>query len=199
MRLRLGGLNIIGLRTSPMPAMPVLYALDTTLRQYRSVATMLAEDATPTWIVTTGRSGVVKKDKGVSARNAPTASSTSPAGRAHDRVSNDLPPHVTAVIAGHMHPLPGHRASAVATASARCRHRAHGAVRTSSPARRRTIQGPIRVPDLAGAVVTWSASAISARGHEPSARLGALDERLFGTRVRPWRPAIRPGPVRAAD
>ena len=71
MCLRLGSLNIIAFDSSDAGD-AVLYALDHYVAQYRSVAAMLAEDTTPTWIVTHRPIwGVVKKDKGVSARDAP--------------------------------------------------------------------------------------------------------------------------------
>src|SRR5260370_22497569 len=66
---------------------------------------MLAEDPTPTWIVPPRPIwGVVKKDKGVSARDAPYGFINITQQVALTTVfPNDLPPHVTAVIAGHMH------------------------------------------------------------------------------------------------
>ncbi|MEA2852232.1 MAG: hypothetical protein QOE02_2251 [Rhodospirillaceae bacterium] len=153
MRLRLGGLNIIAFDSSDAGD-AVLYALDHYVAQYRSVAAMLAEDTTPTWIVTHRPIwGVVKKDKGVSARDAPYGFINITQQVALTTVfPNDLPPHVTAVIAGHMH-----RFQAIGFGS---RHPPQLAVGTGGMELSNVQpvpspddpKRPIRVPDFAGAV-----------------------------------------------
>ena len=103
-RLKLGSLNIVAVDSSDAGDSE-LYDLARYVDTYRSVAAMLAQDPTPSWIVTHRPIwGVVKKDKGSPAGNAPygfinitqqTAVATVfPAG---------MPSNVTAVIAGHMH------------------------------------------------------------------------------------------------
>ena len=65
----------------------------------------MAEDTTPTWIVTHRPIwGVVKKDKGGPAGNAPYGFINVTQQTALSTVfPNDMPSHLAAVIAGHMH------------------------------------------------------------------------------------------------
>lgn len=103
-RLKLGRLNIIAV-DSANAADAVLYNLETYILQYREVSRMLAEDPTPTWLVTHRPIwAVVKRDKG------------GPIGLTHYGFINEtqrealnrvfpggLPSHVKVAIAGHMH------------------------------------------------------------------------------------------------
>jgi hypothetical protein len=104
MRLRLGGLNIIAFDSSDAGD-AAIYALDHYVAQYRSVAAMLAEDTTPTWIVTHRPIwGVVKKDHGIPAGDAPYGFINITQQIAFTTVfPNGSPAHLAVVIAGHMH------------------------------------------------------------------------------------------------
>ena len=103
-RLKLGRLNIIAV-DSANAADAVLFNLDTYISQYRDVARMLAEDSTPTWVVTHRPIwAVVKRDKGGPIGLTPYGFINETQREAIDRVfGRGLPPHVTAVVAGHMH------------------------------------------------------------------------------------------------
>jgi hypothetical protein len=84
-RLKLGGLDIIVFDSSDAGD-AVLYAPDHYIAQYAQVATRLAERATPTWLVTLGRSGVSCTGPRVFRRRTrPTASSTSPSNTRYRR------------------------------------------------------------------------------------------------------------------
>ena len=104
MRLRLGALNIIAVDSS-YAGDAVIYGLDHYVAQYRSVAAMLAEDTTPTWIVTHRPIwGVVKVDKGSPAGDAPYGFvNVTQQVAVATAFPNGLPSHLAAVIAGHMH------------------------------------------------------------------------------------------------
>ena len=103
-RLKLGRLNIIAV-DSANAADAVLYNLETYISQYRDVARMLAEDSTSTWVVTHRPIwAVVKRDKGGPIGLTPYGFINETQREAIHRVfGRALPPHVTAVIAGHMH------------------------------------------------------------------------------------------------
>ena len=103
-RLKLGKLNIIAVN-SANAADAVLYNLETYLTQYREVARMLAEDPTPTWLVTHRPVwAVVRRDKGGPIGLTSYGFINETQREAIHRVfRGSLPRHVTAVIAGHMH------------------------------------------------------------------------------------------------
>lgn len=103
-RLKLGRLNIIAI-DSANAADAVLYNLETYITQYRDVARMLAEDPTPTWVVTHRPIwAVVKRDKGGPIGLTPYGFINETQREAVHRVfGRGLPSHVTVVIAGHMH------------------------------------------------------------------------------------------------
>ncbi len=83
----------------------VLFNLDLYLGQYREVARLLAEDRTPTWLVTHRPIwGVVKRDKGGPIPSTPYGFVNETQREAVHRVfPNGIPSHVKVVIVGHMH------------------------------------------------------------------------------------------------
>lgn len=103
-RLKLGKLNFIAV-DSANAADAVLFNLDLYLGQYREVARLLAEDRTPTWLVTHRPIwGVVKRDKGGPISPTPYGFVNETQREAVHRVfPHGVPPHVKVVIAGHMH------------------------------------------------------------------------------------------------
>ena len=103
-RLRLGSLNLIVFDSSDAGDAQ-LYAPEHYLAMFRRVAAMLAEDATPTWLVTHRPIwGVVRKQKGIPAADAPYGFINLTQQMAVAAVfPNGLPRHLTAIVSGHMH------------------------------------------------------------------------------------------------
>ena len=103
-RLRLGDLNFIVLDSSDAGD-AVLFAREHYIAQFRRVAALLAEDPKPTWLATHRPIwGVVKKDKGGPAGDAPYGfiNVTEQAALAA-AFPEGLSSHLAMVIAGHMH------------------------------------------------------------------------------------------------
>jgi hypothetical protein len=152
-RLRLGALNIIAVDSSYVGD-AALYGLEHYVAQYRSVAAMLAEDTTPAWIVTHRPIwGVVKKDHGSPAGNAPYGFINITQQTALATVfPSGLPSHLAVVIAGHMHRFQAtgfgsrHPPQLVVGTGGMELSKVHPAPSPDDPKR------PIRVPDFAGTV-----------------------------------------------
>jgi hypothetical protein len=102
-RIKLGGLDVVVIDSSNA-ADAVLYNYDAYLTQYRAVATMLANDPTPTWLVTHRPIwGIVTRDKGGSLEAPYGFINVTQRAAVGTVFPNGFPPQVTAVIAGHMH------------------------------------------------------------------------------------------------
>jgi hypothetical protein len=103
-RLRLGELDIIAIDSSDAGD-AVLYALEHYVAVYRSVADLLAQSRTATWLVTHRPVwGVVRKIKGSPAGDAPYGFVNLTQQTAIATVFRDgLPAHVKGVFSGHMH------------------------------------------------------------------------------------------------
>ena len=103
-RLRLGSLNLVVLDSSDAGDAEI-YAPEHYEAIFRRVRAMLAEDATPTWVVTHRPIwGVVRREKGVPDGDKPYGFINATQQQAMARVFPDgLPAHVTAIVSGHMH------------------------------------------------------------------------------------------------
>jgi len=194
MCLRLGGLNSC-LPTPPMPAMPCS-TLSTTTCAIPLVATMLARTRRPPGSSPPADLGVVKKDKAFLPETRLRLHQHHPAGPrsrpcfqrpATPRHRRELPPH-----ARFQHRLRQSHPPQLAVG-----HRGMELSNVSRAVAGRS-QAADRVPDLAARWVTWSASSDFGAMVMTSASV-APGRALVAPRVSTWRPAIRPGPVRAAD
>ncbi|MCA0305491.1 MAG: metallophosphoesterase, partial [Proteobacteria bacterium] len=103
-RLRLGGLNLIVLDSSDAGDQEI-YSPQHYEAIFRRVAAMLAEDDTPTWLVTHRPIwGVVRKSKGIADPGAPYAFINVTQQQAVATVfPKGMPAHVGAIVSGHMH------------------------------------------------------------------------------------------------
>lgn len=103
-RLRLGSVNLIALDSSDAGDTEI-YAPEHYEMIFRRVAAMLAEDPTPTWLVTHRPIwGVVRRERGIPDGDKPYGFINATQQQALAKAfPKGLPGHVTAVVSGHMH------------------------------------------------------------------------------------------------
>ena len=103
-RLRLGSLNLIAIDSSDAGDAEI-YSPEHYLDIYRRVAAMLADDPTPTWLVTHRPIwGVVRREKGIADGTLPYGLINVTQQQAVAKAfPKGMPGHVTAIVSGHMH------------------------------------------------------------------------------------------------